>query len=373
MYYNLTKIQSGTFSTVYKAWSSTLERYVALKIMSKSKYSANGVANEYNIMKHLGTGHPNVCSMLDYYEDNDNYVLVLEYCECGDMYDFLAIAKSQGDALSPSIIELDFTKILRQLVSAIKYAHSLGIAHRDIKPENVLLTKEGNVKLADWGHATLESYSKDTHIGTDNYRAPETFEDRDAYNTYKIDYWSLGVTSLYLLFGQCPFKNLSIQNSSSSSFSSSSSSSSSDSSMDSIDVDDNKIVEVNSYLEGSNFLSFVKDPNAFIYRYYLAPIMNVKNGKIFSYLDSQVPLYRWKDMVNNYNLFYLSKVIISTLICIEAEQRSLHKFHKLLNKICTDSVNSNGSSMVPSHKLKNAYSLNKMDLDYTSVSAQNIT
>lgn len=301
MYSKLKAIQSGSFSTVYKAWSSDLNREVALKVIPKSKFSENGMRNEYEVMKRLGSKHPNICSMLDFHEYNDYYILVLEYCECGDMYDFLDIAKRQGDSHSPSLIQLDFTRVVHQLISAIDYAHSLGISHRDIKPENVLLTKEGNVKLADWGHATISEESKDFHIGTDNYRAPETFNGISSYNNKSIDYWSLGVTLLYLIFGHCPFKNAAISN---------------DESEEPIDRE---------YPKDENFQEFLKDPHAFIYRFYLAPMISANKNEVYSYKNSQPTLYVWQDMTSIYSVLYLSRIIVDTLTLIEVDERSLSR------------------------------------------------
>ncbi|CCC66776.1 hypothetical protein NCAS_0A02180 [Naumovozyma castellii] len=309
-YSKLTPIQTGTFSTVYKAWSSQRNEYVALKIMPKSKYSSGGMANEFEIMKILGRSHPNICSMLDFYQDTNYYVLVLEYCEYGDLYDFLSVAKRQGDQIHPSTIQLDFAKVLRQISSAIMYSHSLGIAHRDIKPENILLTKEGDIKLADWGHAIRDSFSKESHIGTDNYRAPETFDCTIEYDTFKIDYWSLGVTSLYLIFGQAPFKNLTLSS----------------------DLADCHMREEKNYLMGSNYSTFARDPNEFIYKYYLAPIINLKKDMLYQYRDAKVPLYVWRDLADIYNLFYISRILVDSLIVCEPEERSLKTFLFELNR-----------------------------------------
>lgn len=312
MYTKLRSIQSGTFSTVYKAWSTKHNRYVALKITPKYKTSETSMLNEYNVMKKLSSHnpHPNICSMLDFYTDDSYYVMVLEYCECGDLYDFLDIAKSQGTPSSPSLIQIDMQKIIRQLYSAINFAHTLGIAHRDIKPENVLLTINGDVKLADWGHAIQASKSNDYQIGTDNYRAPETFSNRietscfkrkldqssaPLYNTYKADYWSLGATIFYLLFGDCLFR----------------------------------VLKSKKGQHLRNFKEFERDPFAFIYNKYVVPRLACGYNDEEDIHESlqHTRQYVWQDLPDIYDVFHLCKIIVDTLLRVsDAEERSIEKF-----------------------------------------------
>ncbi|GMM53820.1 protein kinase [Maudiozyma humilis] len=328
MYSNLEQIQSGSFSTVYKAWCSTLNKYVALKVIPRQKYTEAGIMNEFRIMKLLGTKHPNICSMIDYYEDENNYILVLEYCECGDMYDFLSIVKRQGSVGHPALIQLDFIKIIQQLYSALNYAHSLGIAHRDIKPENILLTKEGNIKLADWGHATLNKVSKDFNIGTDNYRAPETFGCLNGYDTAKCDTWGVGVTLFYLMFGQCPFRNAELPG---------------------LLPNSNGSAGIAAPTVGvakcRNFQQYLMDPYGFIYRYFLEPIVCVHQGNEYTSNEGKPSLYVWQDMVNIYQIFYVCRIIIDNLAAIDPDDRSMAKSLTLFEKVWNynDQYNSNGN------------------------------
>ncbi|CAI4499860.1 CCT_1a_G0020750.mRNA.1.CDS.1 [Saccharomyces cerevisiae] len=326
MYTKLRSIQSGTFSTVYKAWSTKHNRYVALKITPKYKTSEANMKNEYDVMKILSScnPHPNICSMLDFYTDDSYYIMVLEYCECGDLYDFLDIAKSQGSPSSPSLIQIDMQKIIKQLCSAISFAHSLGIAHRDIKPENILLTINGDIKLADWGHAIQSPKSNDFQIGTDNYRAPETFSGRVSnscfkknldrssaplYNTYQADYWSLGATIFYLMFGDCLFR-----------------------------VSKSKKVQ---HLK--NFDEFEKDPFAFIYRKYVVPRLSCGyNDEEDLHVSLQhTRQYIWQDLPDIYDVFHLCKIMVDTLLKVSnAKERSMENF---INEV--DSAWNKDSSM----------------------------
>ncbi|EJS43649.1 fmp48p [Saccharomyces arboricola H-6] len=312
MYKKLRLIQSGTFGTVYKAWSTEHNCYVALKITPKYKTSEASIQNEYDVMKVLSShnSHPNICSMLDFYTDDSYYVMVLEYCECGDLYDFLDIAKSQGTPSSSSLIQIDMQKIIKQLYSAISFAHSLGIAHRDIKPENVLLTINGDVKLADWGHAIQSTKSNDFQIGTDNYRAPETFSScfdnscfrrrldqlqAPLYNTYKADYWSLGATIFYLMFGDCLFR----------------------------------VSKSKKSQHLRNLKEFEKNPFAFIYEKYVVPRLpcGYNDEEDLHMSLQQTRQYFWQDLPDIYDVFHLCKIMVDTLLIVSnAEERSMEAF-----------------------------------------------
>lgn len=317
MYTNLEQIQSGSFSTVYRAWCTTLTKHVALKVIPKEKYTETGIMNEFRIMELLGTKHPNICSMIDYYEDDNNYIIVLEYCECGDLYDFLDIVKRQGNVSHPAVIQLDIIKIIHQLFSALEYAHSLGIAHRDIKPENILLTKEGNIKVADWGHATLDKVSKDFNIGTDNYRAPETFGCLNGYNTIQCDAWAVGVTLLYLMSGQCPFRNAAISKN-----------------IDDVNnVDQDLNITTKKHVRCPNFQDFLQDRYGFLYRYFLKPIIYVHRGCQDNSSNGKPTLYVWQDMINIHQMFYFSRIIVDHLAGIDPDDRSMAKSLSLIDKV----------------------------------------
>ncbi|CCK70150.1 protein kinase FMP48 KNAG_0D04040 [Huiozyma naganishii CBS 8797] len=306
IYSKIKKLQTGTFSTVYKAWSSERNEYVALKVMPKDKISEEAMLNEIKVMQKLGNTHPNICSMLSFHEDESCCILELQYCECGDMYDFLDIAKQQGDPVSPSLLQLDFQNIVNQLFSAVQYAHSLGIAHRDIKPENVLLTKEGNVKLADWGHGTFDSRSYEFNIGTDHYRSPETFYSEDGYDPVLADYWSVGVTLLFLIFGTTPFKSASL------------------------DIARTRCLD---------FHQFMKNPQDYIFRLYIAPIFNAyestgKEGPVYAaHRNGKAALYVWQDLINIHDTVYLCRLIVGMLMVIDANSRSLNDCLEACNRL----------------------------------------
>ena len=104
----------------------------------------------------------------------------------------------------------DARKYFRQLISAVKYLHELGIAHRDIKPDNMLIDADGQLRLADFGEATRfrdgvrEQFMMNVR-GTESYMAPEIFS-QDAYRAPAADIWACAVTLIALLSGKFPWE-----------------------------------------------------------------------------------------------------------------------------------------------------------------------
>ena len=137
----------------------------------------------------------------------------MEYAEGGDLFD-----KIEADVgVSEDIAHFYFT----QLISGVSYMHSKGVGHRDIKPENILLSNAGNLKIADFGLATLFEYQGQTKLsttmcGSPPYIAPEVIscskstQSRNApkasgYSANLVDIWSCGVVLFVLLVGNTPW------------------------------------------------------------------------------------------------------------------------------------------------------------------------
>lgn len=266
-YQKVCKLQSGSFSTVYKGnLTENNQVFVALKccykpimnvpndhpdfqilqnkFQNKLKKIFKLVNNEYEILNKLRQGSNisfynnvlndnNICHMIDFLESSEFYIFVLQFCEFGDLYDHMKLLRNSNDNNHNPI---NYYKIINQIHQALTYAHNLGIAHRDIKPENILLDSNCNAKLTDWGLSTFNLTSLQQCIGTEKYLAPECFFPQyikkeeyakydkipnyiihqnltdlsvlkqDGYDTIISDYWSLGITFLYILFASCPFK-----------------------------------------------------------------------------------------------------------------------------------------------------------------------
>ncbi|TNY17533.1 kinase-like domain-containing protein, partial [Rhodotorula diobovata] len=156
------------------------------------------------------TGHPNVCPLLDFWEDAHYYYLVMPSataeptCSANprrgqDLFDFV---DAHPDGLSPEPLQ----RILAQIADAVCFLHEHSIVHRDIKDENVVLDPEGNVRLIDFGSAAYvrEGRKFDTFSGTLDFAAPEVLKGA-RYSGKEQDIWALGVLGYVLICGECPF------------------------------------------------------------------------------------------------------------------------------------------------------------------------
>ena len=166
-------IGRGSFATVKKAKNRASGLRFAVKVLSKKKMNDEDKAStktEIDILKQMD--HPNVVKLVDVFEDERHWCLVMELMEGGELFDQILEKEYFSEAEAR-----DATK---SIVDAIMYCHSLGVVHRDIKPENLLLqSKEGGIaslKIADFGLARLlpqESSTASTTCGTPGYVAPE--------------------------------------------------------------------------------------------------------------------------------------------------------------------------------------------------------
>ena len=167
---------------------------IKLSILSCSKTGMN----EVNILSSLN--HPNIISYIESFIHNDFLYIIMEYADGGDLS--LKIQK-HGKLFT----EEEILKMFTQLVLAIQYIHDNKILHRDIKPQNIFLTKNGDIKLGDFGIAKVLDYTMQlckTQIGTFFYLSPEICEGK-SYNS-KSDIWSLGC----VLYEMCTLKFMNI-------------------------------------------------------------------------------------------------------------------------------------------------------------------
>lgn len=193
------EIGKGSFSVVYKAIHKETKEEYAIKIMKKKEIKKQQlIAREIEIMTTIHHEHILWCK--EVYENDNEIVLVLELVNGGELYDSIV----EMDRYS----EVEAKKIIRQLVSAVEYLHSKGIAHRDLKPENILIEEsaDGNrkIKVADFGLSKMFSLEDlISRCGSITYIAPEVI----ACETYSeaVDMWAIGVITFVLLTGCYPF------------------------------------------------------------------------------------------------------------------------------------------------------------------------
>lgn len=154
------EIGSGAFGTVNVAENRTTGEKVAVKCISKSRIQRSNmgpqVKKEITTMKKLN--HPNIVRIKEVLMSNSHLYLVLEYAGGGELFTKIA----QQGKLSEKVAKRYF----RQIMDAVKFCHNLYVCHRDIKPENILLDSEDNVKIADFGFASIME-PEETEMGTD--------------------------------------------------------------------------------------------------------------------------------------------------------------------------------------------------------------
>ncbi|XP_039969416.1 uncharacterized protein LOC126756086 isoform X2 [Bactrocera neohumeralis] len=199
-YYELEKtIGKGNFAVVKLASNIVTKSKVAIKIIDKTCLNREYLTKtfrEISILKSLR--HPHITRLYEVMQSETMIYLVTEYASNGEIFDHLA---ENGP-----MKELEAARVFTQLVSAVQYCHSMGVVHRDLKAENVLLDKDMNIKLADFGFSNRyeEGSPLTTWCGSPPYAAPEVFQGLE-YDGPKADIWSLGVVLYALVCGALPF------------------------------------------------------------------------------------------------------------------------------------------------------------------------
>lgn len=193
----LERIGVGGMGEVYKAFHPGLNRLAAVKLLFQKEH-AERFKNEAYIQSSVS--HPNIARLYEYTVTGDMPCIIMEFVEgiTLDAYIF-----RQG-----RINNAETKKILRQIVSALKYLHQQNILHRDIKPQNFKIEKDGTVKMLDFGISKSKYTPKLTQmgfvVGTTEYMAPEQFDHKVEKAS---DIWSLGVMAYEMLTGHLPFQS----------------------------------------------------------------------------------------------------------------------------------------------------------------------
>lgn len=195
----LEKIGTGGMSDVYKAKCHKLNRYVAVKVL-KQEFSENAnFVSKFRIEAQAAAGlmHPNIVNVYDVGEENGIYYIVMELVEGITLKKYIEkkARLSYKEAVSIAI----------QVSMGIEAAHNNHIIHRDIKPQNIIISKDGKVKVTDFGIAKAATSNTITSnvMGSVHYTSPE--QARGGYSDEKSDIYSLGITMFEMLTGRVPF------------------------------------------------------------------------------------------------------------------------------------------------------------------------
>lgn len=193
-------IGSGGMANVYKALCHRLNRYDAVKIMRDETAANTELRRRFRAESQAVAmlSHPNIVSVYDVSHSDDVEYIVMELIDGITLKQYL----QKKSVLDPSEV-LDFTI---QTAKALEHAHSKGIIHRDIKPQNIMLLKDGMIKVADFGIASLENTIEENNgetVGSVHYIAPE--QARGEAPDARSDIYSLGIVMYEMLTGRLPY------------------------------------------------------------------------------------------------------------------------------------------------------------------------
>ncbi len=196
-------IGRGGMGAVYKGAQLRLQRPVAIKIMRRDQGRDHDFEQRFHreALAMAKLNHPNIVSVIDYGEAGPDYLyIVMELVEGADMMDVIRTGRmTQEMAL----------RLLPQICDALQFAHDHGIIHRDIKPSNIMLTRDGRIKMCDFGLAKRHGVESrfqtqsGTGMGTPDYAAPEQFSAADQVD-HRADIYALGVMIYQMLTGELP-------------------------------------------------------------------------------------------------------------------------------------------------------------------------
>jgi len=197
-------IGEGTFGKVYLIENTISNKLYALKIITKTYLTEDDeikTKRELEIISSIN--HPNIIKVYKTFESKEAFFIVMDYIKTGDLYDYISKKKKLSNEES--------SIIFYQIFSTIEFLHKKKICHRDIKPENILILKNLEIKLIDFG---LCNYIKNNNLlstpcGSINYASPESFI-CNKYDGEKFDIWSLGILLFVMLSGFLPYEGKNI-------------------------------------------------------------------------------------------------------------------------------------------------------------------
>ncbi len=193
------KIGAGGMSDVYKAMDHSLGREVAIKVLKQEFVEDAGFVSKFRAEAQSAAGleHPNIVNIYDVGSEEGLYYIVMEYVEGITLKTYI----SKKGRLAYN----ELLSIAIQVGRGIEAAHNKNIIHRDIKPQNIIISKDGKVKVTDFGiarAATANTINADI-MGSVHYASPE--QARNGYVTFQSDIYSLGIVMYEMCTGRVPF------------------------------------------------------------------------------------------------------------------------------------------------------------------------
>lgn len=195
----ISRIGMGGMADVYKAADRVLNRYVAVKVLKREFREDENFVKKFwsEAQSAAGLQHPNIVNIYDVAVDRGLYYIVMELVEGITLKEYI----QKKEKLTPK----EVIGITLQVCAGIETAHSNQIIHRDVKPQNIIISKEGKVKVTDFGiaKATSSNTISTNVMGSVHYTSPE--QARGGFSDAKSDIYSLGITMYEMITGQLPF------------------------------------------------------------------------------------------------------------------------------------------------------------------------
>lgn len=195
----LSKIGAGGMADVYKGKDTMLNRYVAIKVLKKEYREDENFVRKFHSEAQAAAGllNPNIVNVYDVGEDRGLYYMVMELVEGITLKEYI---EKKGKLSHKEVISIAI-----QMCNGIGAAHAAGIVHRDIKPQNVMISRDGKVKVTDFGiaKAVTSNTISSNAMGSVHYTSPE--QARGGYSDAKSDIYSIGITLYEMVTGRVPF------------------------------------------------------------------------------------------------------------------------------------------------------------------------
>lgn len=193
----------GAMGVVYEAFDPQIERAVAIKTILKSSVDKAEAEEAFSRFRREARAagrlaHPKIVSIYEYGEDDEMAFIVMELIRGKELKDFFD--REERFSIGDSI------RIVMQILDALDFSHSRNVVHRDIKPANIMITEDGQIKIADFGIAKIDTSSltqAGVVLGTPTYMSPEQFIGREV--DHRTDIYSTGVLLYQFLTGERPF------------------------------------------------------------------------------------------------------------------------------------------------------------------------
>ena len=201
--YELIKyLSEGAFGKAYLAKNKETKEQLVIKEINLKKLSEKEISmisNEGTTLSNLN--HKNIIKFKEFYLNENNAYLMMEYAECGDLFSIIEEQRKVKKVYFKENIILNW---FIEICEGVKYIHSKNIIHRDLKPKNIFLTKDNHIKIGDFGISKkIGNDLTKSQVGTITYFSPEIVQGKD-YD-YKTDIWDLGIILYELTQLKHPF------------------------------------------------------------------------------------------------------------------------------------------------------------------------